>query len=155
LLKVYTHYESYILSRHRATRDALERRKRDDRSTLGKQERVRGLYYDRIAKMQNATVGDYEALETGLKITTENASQFLEYLEVYRILICVTHCCAVSNLADHLSKNHRGTKKERGEVVKQYRSLALYHVKDVALPPPNQYEADNRVGLCPNPALAR
>jgi superfamily II DNA helicase RecQ len=136
LLKVYTHCESYILSRHRAARDALERRKRDDRSTLGKQERARGLYYDRIAKMQNATVGDCEALETGLKITTENASQFLEYLEVYRILICVTHCCAVSNLADHLSKNHRGTKKERGEVVKQYRSLALYHAKDVALPPP-------------------
>ena len=86
--------------------------------------------------MQNAAISDGEALETGLKITTENASRFLEYHEAFRILICTTHGCAVRNLADHLSKNHRGTKKERGEVVKQYKSLALDHAKDVALPPP-------------------
>jgi hypothetical protein len=86
--------------------------------------------------MQNAAISDGEALETGLKITTENASQFLEYHEAFRILICTTHGCAVRNLADHLSKNHRGTKKERGEVVKQYKSLVLDHAKDVALPPP-------------------
>ena len=86
--------------------------------------------------MQNATVSDREALEIGLKITTDNASRFLEYHEAYRILICVTHGCAVRNLADHLSKNHTGNKRERGEVVKQYKSLVLDHAKDVALPPP-------------------
>jgi hypothetical protein len=86
--------------------------------------------------MQNAAISDGKALEIGLKITTENASRFLEYHEAFRILICITHGCAVRNLADHLSKNHRGTKKERGEVVKQYKSLALDHAKDIALPPP-------------------
>jgi hypothetical protein len=86
--------------------------------------------------MQNAIISDREALETGLKITTENSSRFLEYHEAYRILICVVHGCAVRNLVDHLSKNHKGNKKERGEVVKQYRSLLLNHTKDIALPPP-------------------
>jgi hypothetical protein len=86
--------------------------------------------------MQNAIISDREALETGLKITTENSSRFLEYHEAYRILICVVHGCAVRNLADHLSKNHKGNKKERGEVVKQYRSLLLNHTKDITLPPP-------------------
>jgi superfamily II DNA helicase RecQ len=86
--------------------------------------------------MQNEAISDGEALKTGLKITTENASRFLEYHEAFRILICITHGCAVRNLADHLSKNHRGTKKERGEVVKRYKSLPLDHAKDIALPPP-------------------
>ena len=117
-------------------RDALERRKRDGRSALSSEERERITYYGRVVKMQNAAISDGEALETGLKITTENASRFLEYHEAFRILICITHGCAVRNLADHLSKNHRGTKKERGEVVKQYKSLALDHAKDIALPPP-------------------
>jgi superfamily II DNA helicase RecQ len=92
--------------------------------------------YDRSAKMQKPTVSDREALETGLKITTENASRFLEYNDVYRILICVRHGYAVRNLADHLSKNHEGSKKERGEVVRQHKSLVLHNAKDVALPPP-------------------
>ena len=86
--------------------------------------------------MQNNAIGDREALDTRLKITTENATRFLKYHEAYGVLICVTHGYAVRNLADHLSKNHGGTKKERGEVVKQYKSLALDHAKDVALPPP-------------------
>lgn len=86
--------------------------------------------------MQETTVSDREALETGLKITTENASRFLEYNDVYRILICVRHGYAVRNLADHLSKNHEGSKKERGEVVRQHKSLVLHNAKDVALPPP-------------------
>jgi hypothetical protein len=86
--------------------------------------------------MPNATISDGKSLETGLKIIAENASRFLEYYEAYRILVCVIYGYAVRDLADHLSKNHRGTKKERGEVVKQYRSLALYYVKDIALPPP-------------------
>ena len=41
--------------------------------------------------MQNAAISDSEALETGLKITTENASRFLEYYEAFRILICITY----------------------------------------------------------------
>jgi hypothetical protein len=41
--------------------------------------------------MQNVAISDGEALETGLKITTENASRFLEYHEAFRILICTTH----------------------------------------------------------------
>ena len=86
--------------------------------------------------MQKPTVSDREALETGLKITTENASRFLKYNDVYRILICVRHGYAVRNLADHLSKNHEGSKKERGEVVRQHKSLVLHNAKDVALPPP-------------------
>jgi len=99
-------------------RDALERRKRDGRSALSSEERERITYYGRVVKMQNAAISDGKALEPGLKITTENASRFLEYHEAFRILIYITHGCAVRNLADHLSKNHRGTKKERGEVVK-------------------------------------
>jgi hypothetical protein len=129
-------YKSCVHSRSRAARDALKRRKRNDRSALSSEERERITHYSRVAKMQNAVTSDDKALKTGLKITTENASWFLEYHEAFRILICITHGCAVRNLADHLSKNHRGTKKERGEVVKQYKSLALDHAKDVALPPP-------------------
>ena len=128
--------KSYVHSYSRAAHNALERRKHDDCLALGSEERERITHYGRVAKMQNAAISDGEALETGLKITTENASRFLEYHEAFRILICITHSCAVRNLADHLSKNHRGTKKERGEVVKQYKSLALDHAKDVALPPP-------------------
>jgi hypothetical protein len=110
--------KSYIHSRSRATRDALKRRKRDDRLALSSEERERITYYGRVAKMQNAAISDGEALETGLKITTENASRFLEYYEAFRILIYITHGYVVRNLADYLSKNHRGTKKKRGEVVK-------------------------------------
>jgi hypothetical protein len=111
-------YKSCVYSRSRATRDALKRRKRNDRSALSSEERERITHYSRVAKMQNAVTSDDKALKIGLKITTENASWFLEYHEAFRILICITHGCAVRNLADHLSKNHRGTKKERGEVVK-------------------------------------
>jgi hypothetical protein len=111
-------YKSCVHPCSRAVRDALKRRKRDDRLALSSKERERITYYGRVAKMQNAAISDGEALETGLKITTENVSRFLEYHEAFRILICITHGCAVRNLADYLSKNHRGTKKERGEVVK-------------------------------------
>jgi hypothetical protein len=52
--------------------------------------------------MQNSTVDEQTALETGLKITTENASRFLEYHEAYSVLICTTHHYAVRNLAYHL-----------------------------------------------------
>jgi hypothetical protein len=83
--------------------------------------------------MQNTAISNSEVLETGLKITTENASRFFEYYEAFRILICITHSYVVRNLADYLSKNHRGTKKERGEVVKRYKSLLLDYVKDIAL----------------------
>jgi hypothetical protein len=86
--------------------------------------------------MQNNVVDDREALKTGLKITTNNASRFLEYHEVYRVLICVVHGYAICNLADHLSRNHTSSKRERGEVVRQYRSLLLHDAKHVLLPPP-------------------
>ena len=128
--------KSCVHSRSRAARDALERRKRDDRSALGSEERKRITHYGRVAKMQNAAISNSKALETGLKITIENASRFLEYHKAFQILIYITYSCIVYNLADHLSKNHRGTKKEQGEVVKQYKSLALDHAKDVALLPP-------------------
>jgi hypothetical protein len=111
----------------------LKHRKCNDRSALGSKECERITHYGRVAKMQNIAISNSEALETGLKITTENTSRFLEYHKAFQILICITYGCAVYNLADHLSKNHRGTKKERGEVVKQYKSLALDHAKDVAL----------------------
>jgi hypothetical protein len=68
--------------------------------------------------MQNAAISDSEALETGLKITIENVSRFLEYHKAFRILICIIHGYAVCNLADYLSKNHRGTKKKQDKVVK-------------------------------------
>jgi hypothetical protein len=42
----------------------------------------------------------------------------------------------VRNLADHLSKNHAGSKKERGDVCKRYKSLVLDNAKDVLLPLP-------------------
>jgi hypothetical protein len=76
--------------------------------------------------MQNNVVDDQEALKTELKITTNNASSFLEYYEAYRVLICVVHGYAIRNLADHLSRSHIGSKRERDEVVRQYRSLLLY-----------------------------
>lgn len=86
--------------------------------------------------MQNVDRTEQEALETGLKITTKNASRFLEYHEGYGVLICVHHGYAVRNLADHLKKTHNGSKKERSEVVKLYNSLLLRHARDVPLPPP-------------------
>jgi phage anti-repressor protein len=100
---------------------------------LSSKERERITYYSQVAKMQNAVISDDKALKIGLKIITENASWFLEYHKAFRILICITYSYVVRNLADYLSKNHRGTKKEQGEVVKQYKSLALDYAKDVAL----------------------
>lgn len=96
----------------------------------------RALTENRFLKMQNNVADDREALKTGLKITTNNASRFLEYHEVYGVLICVVHGYAIRNLADHLSRNHTGSKRERGEVVRQYRSLLLHDAKHVPLPPP-------------------
>ena len=90
----------------------------------------------RALKMQNNTISQEEALETRLKITTHNADQFLEYHEAYSVLICVKHGYAVRNLAHHLSRNHIGSKKERGEVTKRYKSLVLSHARDTLLPPP-------------------
>jgi hypothetical protein len=113
----------------------LRRRKRDDaasRSAI----RERSTPRNRFTKMQNNTIGDREALETGLKITTENANRFLEYHEAYGVLICVTHGYAVRNLTDHLKRNHISSKKERSEVVKQHKSLLLRTAKEVMLPPP-------------------
>ena len=86
--------------------------------------------------MQNDDTSETEALETGTKITTENAGRFLEYHETYGVLICVKHGYAVRNLADHLSRNHTGSKKERSEVIKRYKSLVLNHARDAPLPPP-------------------
>ena len=51
-------------------------------------------------------------------------------------MICIVYGYAICNLADHLSRNHTGSKRERGEVVRQYRSLLLYDVKHMPLPPP-------------------
>ena len=86
--------------------------------------------------MQNNAIGDREALDTGLKIITENATRFLKYHEAYGVLICVTHGYAVRNLADHLKRNHINSKKERSDVVKQYKSLLLKTAKEVPLPLP-------------------
>jgi hypothetical protein len=86
--------------------------------------------------MQNNTISEEEALETGLKITIDNTSRFLEYHEVYSVLIYVKHGYVVRNLADHLSRNHIGSKKERGEVTKRYKSLVLNQARDTPLPPP-------------------
>jgi hypothetical protein len=94
------------------------------------------LTENRFAKMQNNVVDDREALKTGLKITTNNASSFLEYHKAYRVLICIVYSYVIRNLADHLSRNHVGSKRERGEVVRQYRSLLLHDAKHVPLPPP-------------------
>jgi hypothetical protein len=85
--------------------------------------------------MQNSEIGEQEALTSGLKITTDNADRFLEYHEAYGVLICVKHGYAVRNLADHLSRNHTSSKKERSDVYKRYKSLVLYNAKDVPLLP--------------------
>ena len=71
-----------------------------------------------------------------MKITTDNASRFLEYYEEYGVLIYAKHGSAVRNLADHLSRHHIGSKKERGDIVKSYKSLVLYQARDVPLPRP-------------------
>lgn len=81
--------------------------------------------------MQNNTTGDREAIETGLKITVENADRFLEYYEAYGVLICTTHGYVVRNLADHLKRNHISSKKEQSEVAKQHKSLLLKPVREV------------------------
>ena len=75
--------------------------------------------------MQNNTISKEEVLETRFKITIDNASRFLEYYKAYGVLIYVKHSYAVCNLADYLSRNYIGSKKERGKVIKQYRSLVL------------------------------
>ena len=83
--------------------------------------------------MQNSELSEQEALESGSKITTDNADRFLEYHEAYGVLICVKHSYAVCNLADYLSRNHIGCKKERNDVCKRYKSLVLSNAKDVLL----------------------
>lgn len=49
-------------------------------------------------------MNEQEALESGSKITTDNADRFLEYHEAYGVLICVKHGYAVRNLADQLQE---------------------------------------------------
>jgi hypothetical protein len=90
----------------------LEHQKYDNCLVLGSKEHERITHYSRVAKMQNIAISNSEALEIGLKITTENTSRFLEYHKVFRILIYIIYSYIVCNLVDHLSKNHRGTKKE-------------------------------------------
>ena len=68
--------------------------------------------------MQNTAISNSKVLKTGLKITIENTSRFLEYHKTFWILIYITYGYIVCNLADYLSKSHRGTKKERGKIVK-------------------------------------
>jgi hypothetical protein len=50
----------------------------------------------------NNDISEEGVVEIGLKITTENAGQFLEYHEAYGVLICVKHGYTVRNLANHL-----------------------------------------------------
>jgi hypothetical protein len=111
-------HKSCVHSYSRAAYNVLERRKHNNCSVLGSKEHKRITHYSRVAKMQNAAISNSEALKTGLKIMIENASRFLEYHKAFRILIYITYSYIVCNLTDHLSKNHRGTKKEQGEVVK-------------------------------------
>jgi hypothetical protein len=54
---------------------------------------------------------------------------------VYRVLIYVVYGYAICNLTNHLSRNHTSSKRERSEVVRQYRSLLLYDVKHILLLP--------------------
>jgi hypothetical protein len=53
--------------------------------------------------MQNSAISEQEAIESRLKITADNTDRFLEYHEVYSVLICVKYGYAVYNLADHLT----------------------------------------------------
>lgn len=133
--RVYVVLQLHITaSREREVRP-LTRRKRDDAAGReASQARPARTFY--ISKMQNSELSEQEALESGSKITTDNADRFLEYHEAYGVLICVKHGYAVRNLADHLSRNHIGYKKERNDVCKRYKSLVLSNAKDVPLPPP-------------------
>lgn len=88
--------------------------------------------------MQTDVLDDREALETGLKITVNDSSRFLEYHEAYGVLICVKHGYAVRNLTDHLKRHHSSSKKERTEVLKQQKHLVLRSAKEAPLPPPLQ-----------------
>ena len=60
----------------------------------------------------------------------------MKYHKAYGVLIYVTHGYVVRNLADHLKRNHISSKKERSDVVKQYKSLLLKTAKEVPLPLP-------------------
>jgi superfamily II DNA helicase RecQ len=128
-------WELHRTARRECSARPLRRRKCDIAADLIAGQARHARFY-RALKMQNNDVNEEEAVETGLKITTENAGRFLEYHEAYGVLICVKHGYAVRNLADHLSRNHTGSKRERGEVIKRYRSLVLCNAKDVFLPPP-------------------
>ena len=55
---------------------------------------------------------------------------------MYSVLICVKYSYVVRNLADYLSRNYTGSKKERSDICKRYKSLILHNAKDVPLPPP-------------------
>ena len=71
-----------------------------------------------------------------MKITTDNIDRFLEYHEVYGVLIYIKYGYIVRNLADYLSRNYTGSKKERSDIYKRYKSLVLHNAKDVLLPLP-------------------
>ena len=68
--------------------------------------------------MENNIIDNQEVLKTGLKIIINNASRFLEYYKVYRVLIYVVYSYVIYNLANYLSRNYTSSKRERDKVVR-------------------------------------
>ena len=73
---------------------------------------------------------------TKLKITVENADDWLEYEARYKVLICKYHQYALQNLSNHLRTQHSGSTKEKSAVVKKFASLEILQPSKVQLPPP-------------------
>ena len=61
--------------------------------------------FTNVRQAINIQSGDQNTSETpdkGERITVENAHKFLEWLDGYGVLICVTHSYAIRNLSFHL-----------------------------------------------------
>ena len=94
--------------------------------------------FTNVCQAINIQSGDQNTSETpdkGERITVENAHKFLEWLDGYGVLICVTHGYAIRNLSFHLQEYHTGNAAERRAVLELFGRHKIREAKDVPLPP--------------------
>lgn len=85
---------------------------------------------------QNSRSQSTSKAASKVKITVENADDWLQYEEKYKLLICKYHQYALQNLSNHLRTHHSGSTKEKSAVVKKFASLHTLQPSEVQLPPP-------------------
>jgi hypothetical protein len=71
-----------------------------------------------------------------LRITVDNADDWLQYETRYKVLVYRHHYYAVSNLSNHLRTEHSGTTKEKVAITMKFSYLDILQPTQVQLPPP-------------------